>query len=134
MIDPQFLRALIHRLRTPLSVVASDLEYIEKKFPEAEAKRTIRNTQRIADMLSSVESILDATSLGSLKKVCESFNEVRTIILDSKQWQFSVPTFFYNESFEGILIRESLKQMGAVVTMKPLPDENQEILAIISDN
>jgi signal transduction histidine kinase len=116
MIDPQFVRALIHRLRTPLAVVTSDLEYIDKKFPEATADRTLRNTKRIADVLSSIEALLDAQSLAAVAAVAAQFSEITTTSLSAHSWSWTTTPYVLHQSFEGILLKDALARLGAVLT------------------
>lgn len=116
MIDPQFVRALIHRLRTPLAVVTSDLEYIDKKFPEATADRTLRNAKRIADVLSSIEALLDAQSLEAIAAVTAGFSEITTTSISAHTWCWTTTPYVLHESFEGMLVQESLRRLGASIT------------------
>lgn len=47
-----YIRALSHKIRTPLSVIQNELTYIKTKMPEDECQRAIDACGRIKDILS----------------------------------------------------------------------------------
>lgn len=50
-------RALAHKLRSPLSVVSNDLQFLKSKLPDAEIERSQRKLKEISDILEKLESV-----------------------------------------------------------------------------
>lgn len=49
-----FIRALSHKIRTPLAVIQNELTYIKTQLPAEECERAIEGCRRIKDVLSAV--------------------------------------------------------------------------------
>jgi len=55
-----FVQALAHDLRTPLSVIANDLTYLQHKYPKDEIDRTLGQVERVAALLKKAVGLSDA--------------------------------------------------------------------------
>jgi len=53
-----FIGALVHTLRTPLSVVSNELEYLKGLVPEGECERAIKRCQEISVTLKALSGAL----------------------------------------------------------------------------
>lgn len=77
-----FIRALNHRLRTPLSVVSNDLEALRAQLPSEEYERMRRKISQISELLRSVQRFSGALTLDSsvdLAQLVRSVAEERAV-------------------------------------------------------
>lgn len=67
-----FLKALSHKVRTPLSIVVNDLSYFKVLLPEGETTRSLDKCKAISKLLSDMHLMID----GEFKIVPTSLDEL----------------------------------------------------------
>lgn len=67
----QLLRVLSHKMRTPLSVISNDLQYLASIHPDAEVERSLGKVKTISDLLSAVQSGLHCEVVPQEVSLCE---------------------------------------------------------------
>lgn len=67
-----FLKALAHKIRTPLSVISNDLSYFQSKLPQGETKQSSEKIATINNLFSKYNAIGD----GELKAAQISVEEL----------------------------------------------------------
>lgn len=78
------MRALSHRLRTPLSVISNDLAYLSSKYPEVLELKAEQKCREISDTLHSLSAALSsATSTEAIS--------IGALSMQLRDWQVQCP-------------------------------------------
>lgn len=70
------LKALSHKIRTPLSVISNDLHFISSTYPQADSGRAREKVDDIAEILSESIRLLSKPSIIETFDIAEIFKDI----------------------------------------------------------
>lgn len=77
----EVLKIFSHQVRTPLSVIANDLQYINSNHPDLEAERGLKNIQAISNHLTLLDEFLSLLNLPDL------INQIASKLHNRDSWK-----------------------------------------------
>lgn len=108
-------KALSHRIRTPLSVISNDLQFLNSQYPHAELDRTIAQCKKITDVLT--DCVIEEASreaidrhIGHLAKwESRPGSEKHSIVITARvETTRSCDFLLFSEAFNEILSQDTV--------------------------
>lgn len=108
-------KALSHRIRTPLSVISNDLQFLNSQYPHAELDRTIAQCKKITDVLTDCaieegsREALDRHLSYLAKWESKPGTEKHSIVIEAPvETTRSIDFLLFSEAFNEILSQDTV--------------------------